>query len=179
MAFMEQLSPSYEDIGDRTDEILKSLGITGNDLFSNIGPMIVNTGNAFMLVHMKSSEAVANVSPDFEAITKISDEFDLIGYYIFSEMTKIPGRDAGARMFAPRYGIKEESATGMAAGPLACFLHDKIKIDKDVFLIEQGHLMIPASPSVIKAKLDLHNHEITKVMAGGEAKVMRSMKIRI
>ena len=179
MAFMEQLSPSYNDIGDRTDEVFRSLGITGNELLANFRPVIVNTGNSFLLLHMKNEKAVSHVVPDLEAINSISEEYDLIGYYIFSEMTKSPGRDAGARMFAPRYGIKEESATGMAAGPLACFLHDKMKINKDEFLIEQGHLMNPESPSVIKVKLDLHDRKIEKLMAGGEAKVMKSMTIRI
>ncbi len=179
MAFMEQLSPSYKDIGDRAAEVLRSLGITGNDLLANSRPVIVNTGNSFMLLHMKNEELVSHVIPDFEAIKIISEEYDLVGYYIFSEMTKKPGRDAGARMFAPRYGIKEESATGMAAGPLACFLYDKVKRSKNVFLIEQGYLMNPVLPSVITVKLDLHNQKINKLMAGGEAKIMKSMTIRI
>jgi PhzF family phenazine biosynthesis protein len=179
MAFMEQLSPSYKNIGDRADEVFRSLGITGNDLLANFRPVIVNTGNSFMILHMKNKEAVSRLIPDFEAIKIISEEYDLIGYYIFSEMTKLPGRDAGARMFAPRYGIKEESATGMAAGPLACFLYDKVKRSKNVFLIEQGHFMNPVSPSVITVKLDLHNQKINKLMAGGEAKVMKSMTITI
>ena len=179
MAFMEQLSPSYKDIEDRAAEVLRSLGIIGNDLLVNFRPVIVNTGNSFMLLHLKNEEAISHVIPDFEAIKKISEEYDLIGYYIFSEMTKLPGRDAGARMFAPRYGIKEESATGMAAGPLACFLYDKVKRSKNVFLIEQGHFMNPVSPSAITVKLDLHNQKINKLMAGGEAKVMKSMTITI
>ena len=179
MAFMEQLSPSYKDIEDRAAEVLRSLGIMGNDLLVNFRPLIVNTGNSFMLLHLRNEEAISHVIPDFEAIKKISEEYDLIGYYIFSEMTKLPGRDAGARMFAPRYGIKEESATGMAAGPLACFLYDKVKRSKNVFLIEQGHFMNPVSPSVITVKLDLHNQKINKLMAGGEAKVMKSMTITI
>lgn len=179
MAFMEQLSPSYRDIGNRTTEVFRSLGITDHEHIANFRPVIVNTGNSFMIVHMKNEKAVTHVSPDFEVINKISEEYELIGYYIFSQMTKIPGRDAGARMFAPRYGIKEESATGMAAGPLACFFHDKMKIDKDVFLIEQGHFMNPASPSIITVKLDLNNKKIKKLMAGGEAKVMKSIMITI
>ncbi len=179
MAFMEQLSPSYKDIDDLTGEVLQSLGITGHDLLANINPVIVNTGNSFMLVAMKNAEAVSQVYPNFAAINKISEDYDLIGYYIFSKTTQIPGRDAGARMFAPRFGIKEESATGMAAGPLACFLYDKMNIDKDVFLIEQGHLMNPASPSMITAKLNLHNQKINKLMTGGNAKVIKTMTVSI
>jgi PhzF family phenazine biosynthesis protein len=179
MAFMEQLSPSYKDVEDRIGDVFHSLGITENDLMANSRPVIVNTGNSFMLVPMKNEAKVSQVSPDFEAIHKISEDYDLIGYYIFSETTRMPGRDAGTRMFAPRYGIQEEAATGMAAGPLACFLHDKMKINKETFLIEQGHLMNPASPSVITAKLNVDNQKICKLMAGGEAKVMKSITLSI
>jgi PhzF family phenazine biosynthesis protein len=179
MAFMEQLPPKYIDITDRIDGIFQSLGITDNDLMVNVRPVIVNTGNSFVVVPMKNEESVLQVDPDFEAIRKISEEYDLIGYYVFSETTRLSGRDAGARMFAPRYGIKEESATGMAAGPLSCFLYDKMKMIKDEFLIEQGYLMNPPSPSLIIAKLNFHNQKISKVIAGGEASVMKSLTVSI
>jgi len=179
MAFMEQLSPSYKEIDDQMDAVFHSLGITANELIPNIIPVIVNTGNSFIIVPMKNEEIVSQICPDFNAVNKISEDYDLIGYYIFSESTRRSGRDAGTRMFAPRYGIKEESATGMAAGPLACFLYDKMKIDKDVYLIEQGHLMTPTSTSVITAKLNFVNNKICTLMAGGEAKVMKSMTVSI
>ncbi|MCP4338741.1 MAG: PhzF family phenazine biosynthesis protein [Desulfobulbaceae bacterium] len=179
MAFMEQLSPSYTELEDRVNIILVSLGISENDLIPGIRPAIVNTGNSFLIVPMKNEQAVTQVKPDFEAINTISEEYDLIGYYVFSETTWISGRDAGTRMFAPRYGIKEESATGMAAGPLACFLHDKMKITKEDFLIEQGHLMNPESPSLIRVKLHFTQQKISKLMAGGEAKVMESLTVSV
>lgn len=179
MAFMEQLAPRYIDVEDQIDRIFHSLGMSDNDLMTNIRPVIVNTGNAFLIVPMKNEETVSQVCPDFEALTIISEDYDLIGYYIFSETTREQVRDAGARMFAPRYGIKEESATGMAAGPLACFLRDKMKIKKQVFLIEQGHLMNPVSPSVITVKLAIKNQKINTLMAGGTAKAMQSMTVSI
>ena len=83
----------------------------------------------------------------------------MIGFYVYSAQTNVSGRDAGARMFAPRYGIPEESATGMAAGPLACYLYDVLGVRKDTFVIEQGHLMPTPSPSVITVKLDLRAGE--------------------
>jgi PhzF family phenazine biosynthesis protein len=179
MAFMEQVSPKYHDIEARIDAVFFSLGISEGDLITNLRPAIVNTGNGFLIVPMNSTAAVSRVLPDFEAIKRISEEFDLIGYYLFSETTGKTGRAAGARMFAPRYGIREESATGMAAGPLACFLHDRLKRDQEVFLIEQGHLMIPASPSLLTAKLHVVDKKIDKLMVGGEAKVMKSMTIKL
>jgi predicted PhzF superfamily epimerase YddE/YHI9 len=82
-------------------------------------------------------------------------------------------------MFAPLYVIKEESATGMAAGPLGCFLYDKESMHREQFLIEQGHLMSPPSPSLIHVKLSFNNGRIMKVMAGGKAKVVSSMTIDV
>ena len=140
MAFMEQMAPSYEEIDRRMDNLISSLGITAHDLIPNNKPFIVNTGNSFLVVPLKDETTVLSAQPDFEAIHMISEEFDLIGYYIFSQYTKIPRRVAGTRMFAPRYGINEESATGMAAGPLACYLYDKMGINQKQyigFLFEQ------------------------------------------
>ena len=179
MAFMEQLAPSYKEIDHRLDRLISSLGIAGQDLLSNHKPIIVNTGNSFSVVLLKDETAVLRANPDFEAIQRISEEFDLIGYYIFFQHTKVPARDAGTRMFAPFYGINEESATGMAAGPLACYLYDQMGVNKDVFLIEQGHFMKPASPSIITVKLNLEDGKITGLMAGGKAKVMKSLIISI
>ena len=179
MAFMEQLSPNYWDIEDRIDIFFESLGITDNELIENTKPLVVNTGNSFIIVPMQNEEAVSQINPNFEAVHRISEDYDLIGYYIFSRTTRMAGRDAGTRMFAPRYGIKEESATGMAAGPLACYLNEKMKINKNTFLIEQGHLMDPASPSLITVKLNFDNQKICKLMAGGEANVMKTMTISI
>ena len=179
MAFMEQMPPKYSKVKSEKNNILSSLALSSSDLMNGFTPVIVNTGNAFLIVPLKNEKSVALVKPDFEAITKLSGRYNLIGYYVFSEDAKGQARNAGTRMFAPRYGINEESATGMAAGPLACYLCDKMGINKDVFLIEQGHLMKPPSPSVITVKLNLEGGEITGLIAGGKAKVMNSLIISI
>jgi PhzF family phenazine biosynthesis protein len=179
MAFMEQLAPSYKEVDHFMESLISSLGISVRDLLSNYKPFIVNTGNSFLVVPLKDETTVLSAHPDLGKIHKISEEFDLIGYYIFSQHTKLSERDAGTRMFAPRYGINEESATGMAAGPLACYLYDKIGIKKDVFLIEQGHFMKLPSPSVITVKLNLEDGKITGLIAGGKAQVMKSLNISI
>ena len=174
-----ELAPSYKEVDHFMESLISSLGISVRDLLSNYKPFIVNTGNSFLVVPLKDETAVLSAHPDFGAIHKISEEFDLIGYYIFSQHTKIPGRDAGTRMFAPRYGINEESATGMAAGPLACYLYDKMGINKEVYLIEQGHFIKPPSPSVITVKLNFEDGKVTGLFAGGKAKVMKSLNISI
>jgi predicted PhzF superfamily epimerase YddE/YHI9 len=78
-------------------------------------------------------------------------------------------------MFAPRFGITEESATGTAAGPLACFLYGRMGIKDREIILEQGQLMQPPSPSIIKAMLDIDEGRISRLMAGGKATLARSM----
>ncbi|MBS7691614.1 PhzF family phenazine biosynthesis protein [Pseudomonas lalucatii] len=82
-------------------------------------------------------------------------------------------------MFAPYYGIAEEAATGMAAGPLACFLHDLMGVSGERLLIEQGHLMHPPSPSVISVELRLEEGRIVGLLAGGRARVMHELSLTL
>ncbi|WP_144776854.1 PhzF family phenazine biosynthesis protein [Marinobacter maritimus] len=178
-AFMEQMAPRSEPLSDvDLRSTLLALGITQSDLIDGADPKIVNTGNSFLLVGIRDVETIMRLQPDFGLIEKISDALDLIGFYVFSYDGVGHGRDAGARMFAPRYGIREESATGMAAGPLACYLHDNLGIDKQEFAIEQGHWMSPPSPSVITVRLALDaDGKIKNLYAGGRGAIKEIKEI--
>ncbi|SHE97041.1 phenazine biosynthesis protein PhzF family [Arenibacter palladensis] len=176
LAFMEQLAPKYTDVSHKETLILKSLGLKKTDLISNAPIQIVNTGNSFILVPIKNNEILKNLTPDFELISLISDEFDLIGYYVFSTNTEY---DATTRMFGPRYGILEESGTGMAAGPLGCYLFDILDIKQKKFQIQQGKYMKEPSPSLIIVELRIENEEIKSLMAGGKGILNRQMEIEI
>ncbi|MEP1214794.1 MAG: PhzF family phenazine biosynthesis protein [Marinobacter sp.] len=81
-------------------------------------------------------------------------------------------------MFAPRYGIQEESATGMAAGPLACYLREHVGFDKQEFFVEQGRWMAPPSPSVINVRLHIGvNGNIESLFAGGRGAIKETVKV--
>jgi PhzF family phenazine biosynthesis protein len=188
MAYMEQLAPTYTpatdwvDHGVTLEDVLNSLSISEDDLDDRARPVLVNTGNNFIVVAVKDQATLQNIKPDQDAINAISEKLDLIGYYIFTTDTGGSGDtgiDATTRMFAPRYGITEEAATGMAAGPLACVLHDVLDIKKDSFLIAQGAFMAEPSPSQIKVTLDLKHDHITGLMAGGKGKVMQNLEIAL
>lgn len=182
-AYMEQLAPKYRMPADwAKDDVtmadfLQSLGITESDLDSRIGPILVNTGNSFIVVGVEDGASLRELKPDFDLISVISEKLDLIGYYVFTTDSNVTDKDATTRMFAPRYSIEEESATGMAAGPLACVLHDHLHIGKDTLLIEQGRFMEPVSPSLITVELSVENDKIQNLMAGGHGKVSKSLSI--
>jgi PhzF family phenazine biosynthesis protein len=182
MAFMQQLAPRYRDIdGDSAlfQEVLAALRIDAQQLMPEVLPSVVNTGNGFLIVPLRDEATVAGLKPDQASIERLSEQLDLIGFFVFSSQVRVAGRDAGARMFAPRYGIEEEAATGMAAGPLACFLRYRLGLTASRLLIEQGRLMPEPSPSLITVDLQMGGAGIEGLMAGGTAQVMRSTAVRL
>jgi PhzF family phenazine biosynthesis protein len=167
LAFMEQKAPQYQSATLYEEQIINSLGITPQDLLPGVPILKVNTGNSFTIVPVTDPELLKSIKPDFELIAKISEELDLIGFYVFCLLPPNQVRDAHTRMFAPRYGIGEEAATGMAAGPLACYLYDQLHIKKETFLIGQGNFMAQPSSSVIQVNLLLKEGQINSLMVGG------------
>ncbi|MDU8913959.1 PhzF family phenazine biosynthesis protein [Aestuariicoccus sp. MJ-SS9] len=183
-SFMEQLAPKYAEpegwaaLGVTLADVLASVGLSEDDLIDSVAPKLVNTGNSFIVLPVRDADILARVAPDQEAIEAISEKLDLIGYYLFA--TGGEGTDATTRMFAPRYAIPEEAATGMAAGPLACFLHDAMGIRQSHFDIAQGDFMTPPSPSRISVDLERDaDGAIRGLLAGGHGKSMRELTVTL
>ncbi len=180
--YMEQRAPEYHPVAldePLGQQILNSVGISAKHLLPGTAPTVVSTGNAFLLLPLQDATSVASLAPIQESIQTVSEALDLVGYYVFSPDTRQAGRDAGARMFAPRFGIQEESATGMAAGPLACYLYDVLGTPSTELNIEQGWLMEPPLPSVISVKLTVTNGTISTLMVGGRARVESLMEVSV
>lgn len=175
-AYMEQLGPKTNVLEDHQQSIFESLGLAPGDVA--YAPLKVNTGNSFVVVGVKDAKTLAAISPRQSLIHALSEELDLIGFYVFSTQTRVAGRNASSRMFAPRYGISEEAATGMAAGPLACYLYEQADFNFESFELEQGDYMPSPSPSVIQVQLSLEDGKITSLMAGGSARVSRREVIK-
>lgn len=177
--YQSQLAPKFKAVSATSvtgAAVAASLGINEQELLAE--PMLANTGVWFLLVQVATEGALRNLVPQQDQIKAISDELDLVGYYVFT--TNTAAADATTRMFAPSYGIPEESATGMAAGPLACYLHDVLGYDKSTFLIHQGYLMPSPSPSQLEVRLELDNgNNITSLKAGGPAVVVKQLALPI
>jgi PhzF family phenazine biosynthesis protein len=175
-AFMEQRAPVFTPIesAEAVSDILSSLGLLSTDLIPGAPLMKVNTGNSFIIIPVAKADELAKLTPDFSSINRISEVYDLIGYYAFTTETGTSDYAASTRMFAPRYGIEEESATGMAAGPLACYLHTIMEMDRAEFRIQQGKYMQPAALSSLQVELELRDGEITGLQAGGFGKLMET-----
>jgi PhzF family phenazine biosynthesis protein len=183
--YMEQLAPEYDDPANwmsrntREQDVADSLGLNSGLLDKRVGPVVVNTGNRFLLVGVQTADTLRSIVPDLEAITAVSEKLNLIGYYVYTTQCRDAGRDASTRMFAPRYAIPEEAATGMAAGTLGCLLYDRVGIQKRRFSIEQGLSMQPASESHLTVELEVRDGQISGVLVGGAGKLMRTTRAHI
>ena len=184
LAYMEQTAPRYlrPDAwakGITVGAVLRSLGLGETNLDKRTVPMVVSTGNSFLLLGVERAQALARIVPDYDAVAAISEALDLIGYYVFTTDVATPHRDATTRMFAPRFAIPEEAATGMAAGPLACLLHDHMGSERREYQIEQGFFMPGPSPSLITVQMDIRDAGIRGLMVGGRARLVQSRTVEI
>lgn len=183
-AMMEQSAPEYEPLplaSPLRQQICDALGLTKADLLETEAPKlcIVSTGNRFLLVALANSDDLAKIQADQAALLKLSEQLKLVGVYPFALSPASSGFHACARMFAPRYGIPEEAATGTAAGPLACYLANYLHLKADLYRIQQGLHMTPASPSVIEVKLEWSDQQIRSLMAGGQARIAETITLSL
>jgi PhzF family phenazine biosynthesis protein len=170
-AFLEQVPARFEGLGEAmTGEIVASLGIDRAQLRPDGGPFMADNGNKLILIGVASGEVLSSLRPDMDSIRGITNRFDAVCYYVFALDTVVPGRDATGHIFGPAYGIPEESATGMAAGPLACWLDVGTARQRRSFTIEQGQFMDPPSPSVILARPQRSGDWLAAMWIGGSAK---------
>jgi PhzF family phenazine biosynthesis protein len=123
----------------------------------------------FVLVET-SRDALAAIRPDQRAIEALTEVPDAIGLYVAAPGDA--GYDVTTRMFAPRYGIPEESATGMAGGLLAGYLARDA--ENAQYRIEQGAFMPQPSPSEIIARV-----ERDRVLVGGTASLVRTVLLSL
>jgi len=162
-AFLEQVPARFEVLpGDAVRRIAESLRFAD---FIERTPLLADNGNKAILIGVPGIEDLRRLRPDMDAIAEVTRSFGAVCYYVFARGSVAPGRDATARMFGPAYGIPEEAATGMAAGPLACWLN----LGRET-LIEQGQFMTPASPSLLIGRPEHRDGKLAAMWIGGEAR---------
>ena len=164
--FMEQPRPSIAPFA-HTAALADALGVPADAIVRE--PVLADHGVRFVLIET-TREALASARPDQHAIEAITEPPDAIGLYVFARGES--GFDATVRMFAPRYGIPEESATGMAAGLLGGYLAHGTASGDYRFL--QGALSPQPAPSELIVRV-----RPQATFVGGTATVLRTMAIPV
>jgi PhzF family phenazine biosynthesis protein len=164
-------------------ELASSLGLPIELLKQGPDPACIGScGNRFLLLGLPNPQALLRVQASSEKLAALCEGLDLVGVYVYALLHSPEeagtGADAAgpqplatARMFAPRFGIDEEAATGMAAAPLACWLWQRGHAHRACFDIEQGRFM--GSPSISRLTVQLRlvgqGRSITGAAVGGHA----------
>jgi trans-2,3-dihydro-3-hydroxyanthranilate isomerase len=132
-------------------------------------PSLWSAGISFSFVPVRDLNAIRRCRPSLEHWDAAFARYGRSSAYVFCRETVETGAAFHARMFAPRDGIFEDSATGSAAAAFAGALqrfappadgtHD--------IVIEQGYEM--GRPSLTTLSVTVQNHELVGSAIGGEA----------
>ena len=164
---------SYPGLEDQA-LVYEALGLVYHK-FSNMA-RIVDTGNAFLILEVENENVLKNLVRNQPLIAKICTRYGLQGFYIFSLPNFAPGIDATTRMFAPGYGINEETEAGTAAGSLACYLYRFVN-KKTRYRIEEGKFIRHTDPVLIDVNLILDNNKILGLYTGENTEAVKQLMI--
>lgn len=135
---MAQNNPEFGFIEDDRAMIATLLGLEVSEL-SDYPIQVVSTGAKKMIIPVESLAFLRKIKPNFEGISSYCNEKDIKGLSVFTSEAVNSGSDLSTRAFNPLVGIDEDSATGIAAGPLACYADKYIFEDgKKELVIDQG-----------------------------------------
>ena len=182
VVWMDMATPV--EMGGMSDEDTKALyamyGLTVEDAnpvdgvrladgsFTMLKPALVSTGLPDIMMPVANREILAELKPDMDAISKLSQKLNVTGVHVF---TMDAGREevtARARNFAPLYDIPEEAATGTSNGALTFYLYNRGLVKAgEPNLVIQGEAM--GRPSEIRTVL--YDNDDVRIRVGGRAAI--------
>lgn len=170
---VEQFPPTFADNNPGQAEVAEALGITGDLLATEAGPLqAVSTARAKLMVPLRDFKVLDSLKPDFEKLWAICERYKNTGFYAFTLETRQPPFDIDARQFPLRAGYPEDPATGVAACALASYLviNREGREGWNGYQIAQGFTM--NRPSVIRAEAFVQDGQITAARVGGNALIL-------
>jgi trans-2,3-dihydro-3-hydroxyanthranilate isomerase len=158
---LTQSPPEFGNVCEDLPGLAEALGLEIDDFSHSLPTQVVSTGAGHLLVPVRNQGAIARAHPDAQRLAKILKAVGGEGCYLYCLDSVLPSSVAHARFFNPTMGIVEDSATGTAAGPLACQLvSHRIVKDGSTMMIEQGYEM--KRPSILCVEV----HDRTVRLAG-------------
>ena len=149
--------------------------LSGEKAGSVLIPEMISTGLPDIMMPVRNEGELAAIKPDFAALTKLSEKYEVVGVHAFTVNT---GDGAvHCRNFAPLYDIDEEAATGTSNGALTYYLYKNGVLKQGVEnLFIQGEAM--NRPSKITSKLTASADGV-RIQVGGSAVILATGDIKI
>jgi len=163
--WVNHMRPSFGDVMDK-EMIASVLSLTTSDLVDECPVQEVSTGLPFIMVPLRSLDAVHRASVVPEKYARLMEQQRAQSLYLFARETYDPDNDFNVRMFADYYGIAEDPATGAGAGCLAAYVLQHLRPDSPSLdlRIEQGYEI--RRPSILFARAR-HEGDHSRVSVGG------------
>jgi trans-2,3-dihydro-3-hydroxyanthranilate isomerase len=171
-AWMTQLNPKFDDRHLDAAAAAAALSLPRDAVAGTGLPIqVVSCGVPFVFVPLTKRSAVDEAVRDPGALAALLRGVPgAQGVFLFSAEPGADGATVYSRMFALGLGITEDPATGIASGPLGCYLV-RYKLVKPehagAMLSLQGVKM--GRPSHVHISIGTNNGEITSVRVGGES----------
>lgn len=167
---MTQGQPKLGQILKDTQKMADALRMPADQVgFENLPVQVSSTGLNQLMIPVRSSEQVRNLSPNFELLKEFERKLKATGCCVFT-LKSDPNVLVHMRFFAPEAGVQEDPATGSAAGALGAYLaaHGIFGPKSPVsFAIEQGIEI--QRPSKIAVTVQQVKGTPTVVKVGGSA----------
>jgi trans-2,3-dihydro-3-hydroxyanthranilate isomerase len=183
-ARMTQLAPVFGPPLSDVSGIAEGLGVELADIRSTGLPVqTVSCGVPFLLVPMATRRAVDSADLNVRALHAHYRRLGLdalLPVFFFTTEPGADGASAYSRMFAADFGMIEDPATGIASGPLGCYLlrHGVVTpAEADDLVSLQGVKM--GRPSRIHISVGPDASAIERVQVGGRAVLVAEGTLRI
>lgn len=174
-AWMTQANPDFGRTFDDRGLVAATLGLQEDDLLPGVPVQQISCGAPKVLVALKDTATVDRALSDSAAFKRFAAatgvNLPIFLFALESGPSEGEHREIYSRMFAPQLGIIEDPATGIASGPLGCYLvkYGLVTPDQAARLVSnQGVAMGRASRIRIAIGVD-GNGLINDVRVGGEA----------
>jgi trans-2,3-dihydro-3-hydroxyanthranilate isomerase len=119
---MEQLQPSFDEIDCERARIAEALMLRHDDLDPDLPIEAVSTGLPFIIIPIKSLEAISRAAVVMPKWDKAFGKLPSFHAFLTCREGSEEGVHLHNRLFAPRIGVLEDPATGSGFGCLVAYL---------------------------------------------------------
>jgi trans-2,3-dihydro-3-hydroxyanthranilate isomerase len=163
--WMRQAAPTFGKIF-QTERFAELLGLKLSDFDRKFPIQVVSTGLPFIMVPLKTLDAVKRARVNQSVQEKLAEETQA-GVLVFCPETCSEANDLHVRVFVDAFGIPEDPATGSGNGCLAAYLsrYKYFGVSEVDAKVEQGYEI--QRPSLLHLHAEEANGEIL-VKVGGK-----------
>jgi trans-2,3-dihydro-3-hydroxyanthranilate isomerase len=169
--WMTQKTPVFGPVVDKRADVATALGLEESDLAPDLPVQEISCGVPFLYVPLRDHTVVDRAAGDTAAFRRLTESSGLdLPIFLFSVGGPSGSETVYCRMFAPDFGIIEDPATGIASGPVGCYLvqHGIVSGTAARQIVSHQGVTMGRS-STIRIAIDGGPDAISQVKVGGEA----------